>query len=255
MPINEIFPNPTVKQVIFQIRFPNLFFIENKIGDIQLKIMDKFPKSALLFQRELLLVNLGPGMKLEDLPIEAEKGMKKIWQFVSENNVKLDITSDSLALNSEYHKTYNLGAGDKFRDVISFTLGHFFEATKIPLINRIGLRYIDECPIPSKDNETFKSYYNSTFPLDRYNLADADEMLFKAKVRNGDYFFRYIESLELKDNVYKLVLDFDGFAEKIKSEECLAVTDKLHDIILGEYEDKIKDPVKQYMRNPIEEKK
>ncbi len=255
MPINEIFPNPTVKQVIFQITFPNLFYIENKIGDIQLKIMDKYPKSALLFQRQLVLVNFGPEMKLEDLPINAEKGMKKIWQFVSENNVKLNITSDSLDINSEYHKTYNLVGGDKFRDIISFTLGHFFEVTKIPFINRIGLRYVDECPIPAKNNEVFKSYYNSTFPLDRYNLADADEMLFKTKVKRGEYFFRYVESLELRDNVYKLILDFDGFAEKIKSEDCLTVTDKLHDIILGEYEDKIKEPVKQYMRNPIEEKK
>ena len=31
MAINEVFPNPTVKKVIFQIRFPNLFFIESKI--------------------------------------------------------------------------------------------------------------------------------------------------------------------------------------------------------------------------------
>lgn len=38
MPINEVFVNPTVKQVIFQVKFPNLFFIESKIGDIQLKI-------------------------------------------------------------------------------------------------------------------------------------------------------------------------------------------------------------------------
>ena len=48
MSINEIFPKPTVTQVIFQIRFPNLFFIENKIGDLQLKIMKEFPHSKLI---------------------------------------------------------------------------------------------------------------------------------------------------------------------------------------------------------------
>ena len=48
----EIFSNPTVKKVIFQIRFPNLFFIENKIGDFQLKIMGMFPESKLIFRRD-----------------------------------------------------------------------------------------------------------------------------------------------------------------------------------------------------------
>jgi hypothetical protein len=46
---DEVFPNPTVKTVIFQIRYPNLFYIESRIGDIQVKIMDDFPESSLLF--------------------------------------------------------------------------------------------------------------------------------------------------------------------------------------------------------------
>jgi hypothetical protein len=53
MVIKEIFPNPTVKQVIFQIRFPNLFYIENKIGDFQLKIMKEFPKSAIAISKTI----------------------------------------------------------------------------------------------------------------------------------------------------------------------------------------------------------
>jgi len=49
MQINEVFPNPTVKQVIFQIRFPNLFYLESKIGEYQLKIMQRFPESVRCF--------------------------------------------------------------------------------------------------------------------------------------------------------------------------------------------------------------
>jgi hypothetical protein len=54
MPLAEVFRNPTVKQVAFEIKFPNLFFIESKIGDLQMIIMDKFPESALLFQRQIM---------------------------------------------------------------------------------------------------------------------------------------------------------------------------------------------------------
>ncbi|MCK4731028.1 MAG: TIGR04255 family protein, partial [Methanophagales archaeon] len=148
----------------------------------------------------------------------------------------------------EYHKTYNLEGGDKFRDIIKFVLDYFFAVTSIPIINRIGLRYIDECPIPSKDNSTFRAYYNSIFPLDRFNLANANEMDFKTVTKKDKYYLRYIESLRKIGDEYKLILDFDGFAENISSEDCLTVTDDLHTIILEEYERTIKEPVYQYMR-------
>ena len=249
MTIKEVFPNPTVKQVIFQIRFPNLFYMENKIGDLQLKIMKEFPQSALLYRRQIIFADIGPKVKIEDLQDDSDKEAgKKIWQFKSDKNFQLNVLSDSLDITSQYHKTYNLEGGDKFRDIIKFVLDRFFEVTSIPIINRIGLRYIDECPIRSKDNEAFRSYYNSIFPLDRFNLADANEMDFKTIVKKGDYYLRYIESLQKVGDTYKLILDFDGFAENIASGDYLKVTDNLHTIISEEYERTIKEPVYQYMR-------
>jgi uncharacterized protein (TIGR04255 family) len=249
MSINEVFPNPTVKQVLFQIRFPNLFYMENKMGELQLKIMEEFPQSALLFRRQILFADIGPETKLEDIPSDSDKETgKKIWRFESDKNFKLNVMNDSLDITSEYHKTYNLEGGSKFRDIIKFVLDHFFGVTSIPIINRIGLRYIDECPIPSKDNSAFRSYYNSSFPLDRFNLADASEMDFKTVVRKGEYHLRYIESLQKIDDGYKLILDFDGFAENIASEDCLSITDNLHTMISEEYERTIEEPVYKYMQ-------
>ena len=249
MSIDKVYTNPTVKQVIFQIRFPNLFYMENKIGKLQLKIMEEFPQSALLFRRQILFADIGPEIKLEDIPSDSDKETgKKIWQFKSDKNFKLNILNDSLDITSEYHKTYNLEGGDKFRDIIKFVLDHFFEVTSIPIINRIGLRYTDECPIPSKNNSTFRSYYNSSFPLDRFNLADASEMDFKTVVRKGEYHLRYIESLRKINDEYKLILDFDGFAENIASEDCLTITDDLHTMISEEYKGTIKGPVYEYMQ-------
>jgi uncharacterized protein (TIGR04255 family) len=253
MKINEVFPNPTAKQVIFQIKFPNLFYMENKIGDLQLKIMEKFPQSSLLFRKQIIFADIGSGVKLESIPsdLEEETG-KKIWQFKSSKNFQLDVLSDSLDISSQYHKTYNLEGGDKFRDIIEFILNRFFEVVSIPIINRIGFRYIDECPIPSKDNSTFRSYYNSIFPLDRFNLVDVNEMDFKTVIKKGEYYLRYVESLQKVGGEYKLILDFDGFAENINSKDCLTTTDNLHTIILEEYEKTIKEPVYQYMRQKKE---
>jgi len=249
MAIDEMFPNPTVKQVIFQITFPNLFYIENKIGAFQLKIMKEFPQSALLFRRQVLFADVGSESKLAEIPSDSENGTsKKVWQFKSDKNFELHVLGNSLDITSGYHKTYDLEGENKFRDTIKFVLDCFLEVTEIPIINRIGLRYVDECPIPSKDNSTFKSYYNSIFPLDRFNLADAKEMAFRTVTKRDEYSLIYSESLQQKENEYKLILDFDGFAENIDSNDYLKVTDNLHTIISDEYEKTIKSPVYEYMR-------
>lgn len=253
MSINKIYSNPTVKKVIFQIKFSNLFYIENKIGDLQLKIMEKFPQSSLLFRKQIVFADIGPGVKLENISSDLgeEKG-EKIWRFKSSKNFQLDVLSDSLDISSQYHKTYNLEGGDKFRDIIKFVLDHFLEIVSIPIINRIGFRYIDECPIPSKDNATFDSYYKSVFPIKRFNLADVDEMDFKTVIKKGEYYLRYVESLQKVGGEYKLILDFDGFAKNIDSKDYLTTTDNLHEMIIEEFEKTIKKPVYKYMEQKKE---
>ena len=253
----KFFPNPTVKKVIFQIRYPNLFYIESKIGELQTKIMKEFPESSLLYRQRVLFADLGP-----DVKIEKEKGDKpgesgaKIWQFKSPNNYQLNVLGDSIDISSDFHKTYNNPkAKVKFRDTIEIVLKNFFDVTQIPVIKRIGLRYIDECPIPQKNNKRFKEYYKTTFPLGRFKIEDAREMQFQTVVSRGKNYLRFVEKIAEIDGENKLVLDFDGFREDIDPCDCLKVTDELHDLIAKEYKKSLKDPVFEYMRKEGKKKK
>jgi len=249
MTIKEVFPNPTVKQVIFQIRFPNLFYIENKIGELQLRIMKEFPESSLIYKKQFIIADIGSDVKPVDVFNEDEnqKGTK-IWQFSNEKGTKLNILTNSLDITSEHHKTYNNDDADKFRDTIKLVLDNFFDVMKIPMVTRVGLRYIDECPIPKLDTETFKEHYNSTFPLDRFDIAKSTEMNFRTVIQINDYYLRYVETLQKNENKDILILDFDGFAKNIDSEKCLDITDELHDLIIDEYEKSIRPPVYDIMR-------
>jgi uncharacterized protein (TIGR04255 family) len=256
MAINEVFPNPTVKNVIFQIRYPNLFYLENKIGDIQLKLMKEFPESSLLYRQKILLADIGPEVEIKkEFNNKPEEAARKIWQFESPKKYKLNILNDSLDISSEFHKTYNnLKSDVRFRDIIELVLNSFLEVIQIPIVKRIGLRYIDECPLPTKTNEAFKKYYKTTFPLSRFKLEDAKEMQFRTVVSKGNHFLRFVESLAVVKNEYKLILDFDGYSENIKPEDCLQVSDNLHDLISKEYEESLRDPVYVYMRKKTVEK-
>ena len=257
MSINEIFPNPTVKQVIFQVRFPCFFSIESLIGNYQALIMENFPTSELLLSRRFYLGPVPDSGQLKEVSEEKDVGeIKKIWKFTTESGVILNVQVDSFDISSTFHKTYNNPQGKElFRDIIEFVLEHFFQVTQIPKVNRIGLRYIDECPVQSKGDATFRKYYNTTLPIDRFSLKDALEMALTVRARRGKYFLTFRETLIEKSGEKSLILDFDGYAENIKKGEVLTVTDSLHDLISKEFEASIKDPVYRYMRRKRKSKK
>ncbi|MDD4178856.1 MAG: TIGR04255 family protein [Candidatus Margulisbacteria bacterium] len=251
MAITEVFENPTVKDVIFQIIFPNLFFIGNKIGDFQMKIMKDFPDSSLIFRRQLVFVNTGSIGKSVELP-ETENNeqiSKKIWSFRSPRNVELNVLCDSLDIHSTSHKTYNNPTSDyKFRDTIKFVIDNFIEITNIPLITRMGLRYTDECPVFKKDKKTFSESFNSAFNWDKFDISKVRTMRLSATVEKGECNLNYAESLTKINDEYKLIMDFDAFTSNIKSQDYLATADHLHDVISGEFENSIKAPIFTYMK-------
>jgi uncharacterized protein (TIGR04255 family) len=248
----EIFPKPLVKQVIFQIKFPNLFYLENKIGDIQLKLMNEFPESRLLLRKQILF---------GDIPSEEEKinlfekgnddAIKKIWQFNSKNNVQLNILADSLDITSEKHKSYDSPSAEwRFRDIIEFTLQNFFEFTKVPLLTRIGLRYINEFPLVTKDTETYKSYFNGAINTKRFEVEKLETLEFvsESKLDQG-FSIRYHEAIkkdEGKGNI--IILDFDASKENIRFEEYLVTVDALHQYIQSAFMATIRTPIIEYMR-------
>jgi uncharacterized protein (TIGR04255 family) len=212
--------------------------------------MKKFPESSLLFRRQFMIADLSPDQTFDDIVNKQtnEQGAR-IYQFISPLGYKMNITNNSLDITSHYHKTYNnTQSNNRFRDIIVFVLEPFIELTKIPLINRIGLRYIDECPLNEKNNSHLTSNYNTVFPIDRFNLNDMIDSTYSTLVKRGENYMRYKETFQEKDMKLNYTLDFDAFRTNINSENYLSVTDNLHELILAEYEKSITESVIEYMR-------
>lgn len=247
--INEVLPNPTVKLVAFEVRFPNLFFLETKMGELQMKIMEQFPESAVVMRKQVFFTDVDQDGRIVSPPPEMDKEfLRKIWQFKAGDKYELNVLTNSLNIQSRHHKTYMKDGADKFRDAIKFVMDSFLEITGIPIFNRIGLRYIDECPVPGRTNEAFKEWYETTFPLERFNIADAIDIQFRTTVKKGEYFFRYQEQLQKKGDEDVLVLDFDGYMNNVDAKKYLTITDDLYKILKSEYEISIKAPVLEYMK-------
>ncbi len=244
----ETFTRPLLSKILFQVRFPNLFYLENKIGEFQLKIIEKFPESALLFRHQVVFTDLGSKVKEDFLKSAQQDGFKKkIWQFKSDI-AEVNVTTDSIDIASGVIKLYT-GTENCFRNLLQFFFTNFFEVMPIPQFSRIGLRYINEFTLQEKTNKYFTSMFNTVFPLERFKVEDSKEMAYKALNTNNNLNLIFQEMLQdTGDNTKKLVLDLDAFKINVPASSYLTVTDDLHTRIKQEFFNSIKEPVNAYMR-------
>ncbi len=247
LPSGEVFPHPTVKQVIFQIRFPKLFFLQSKIGDLQLTLMSRFPKSESVVQRALIMAQ-GSSESLQELlkdrPSDEDE---RIWRFEDEQGVIIEVKLDALTVVSSKHTSY-LHQPNSFRDTLTFVIDAFLKHAPLPTIARVGFRYVDECPFPSLTNDCFRRYFNTCLPVDRFQVEQCTEMVCRSIRSGADGSIRYAEAIVVRGTQNVLLIDMDAFAEGVPATAIIGTADKLHDIVRQEFEATIKEPVLAYMR-------
>lgn len=245
---SEVFPNSTVKDIYFQVRFPNLFYLDTRLaGEFQLGIMSRFPKSQLVVQKQLIVANMEPGRKLEDVP---EASTRKIWKFQSDAGYELELASDSLSLHSSHHNSYANGDPDRrFRDLIDFGLTSFLKVVKVPFFDRIGLRYVDRCPVESRSTRTFYRWYDSCLPCHRFPIENLDAAAVTVvRKLDDDYHLTYQEKLNTDSGALLLEIDIDAWHMDVKPDGFLATTDVLHKLCAEEFWHTAKRPLLDYMR-------
>jgi uncharacterized protein (TIGR04255 family) len=247
---NEVFATPLVKQVAFEIRFPNLFFIEGRIGDFQVQVMKDFPQSELVQRRSfMLLAGNVDSPQAQELAKQQASDIEKIWQFKSESGTRVEISSRNLVVVAEKHISYHEGGDKSFRSVVEKVVAQFFGLIQIPIVQRVGLRYINECPLFDKTTKTFKGCYNSVLPVDRFGLENLSIANCIVVAKSGDMQIQHAESLRFATPTGDiLVLDLDASSENVAAERVLATADGLHNLIAVEFRTVIKEPIVEYMR-------
>lgn len=239
---DEIFANPPLHEVAFEIRFPLLFYMNQKIGDFQLEIMDDFPKSSQIFEQEFAIDGKDMAIKGNENPIQS-------WHFENESGkTKIAIYPNKLYIISNEYKSYNHPSGEKFRDVIENIVALFIKQVPIKNFTRLGIRYVDHCPLEKLENEYFKNFYTPLFDMDRYKLKDVIESKMLFRVKKDDYQLLFQSGIRKIGNSYKYIMDFDGYAANVEANNFINVTDNLKLLIKNEFLSNITDNFKDYMR-------
>jgi len=237
---DEIFTNPPLHEVAFEVRFPHLFYINQRIGEFQLDIMDDFPKSSQTFEHAFAID--------ERIAVKENENPIPSWHFENESGkTKITIHSNKLNIISNEYKSYNHPLEKNFRDIIEKTVALFIKYVPIKNFTRLGIRYIDYCPLEQLENEYFKNFYTPIFDIDRYTLEDILENKMLFRVRKNDYQLLFQSAIREIDNSYKYIMDFDGYAINVEASNFIKVTDNLKYLIKKEFLSNITENFKEYM--------
>jgi uncharacterized protein (TIGR04255 family) len=241
----EVFKKPSVVEVVFEIRFPQLFNIEQKISDFQLEIMDDFPLSDQIYEQSVQIPSEKPLS-----PLSSIGNVTLNWQFQSSNQETIIILkSNRLNIISKEYKSYNHPDYPKFRDVIQNIVSKFLTLVPIKKFERIGLRYIDICPLDQKTNEYFEKFYRPNFDINQFKVEDIIENLSFVRIKREPHNLLFKSGIRTDDKgIYIYFMDFDGYSLNVPSEKFLEVTDDLKRIIYQVYFDNITENFKNYMR-------
>jgi len=204
--------------------------------------MDDFPKSSQIFEHAFAIDEKGIAIKDNENPIPR-------WHFENESGkTKITIHSNKLNIISNEYKSYNHPSEKKFRDIIEKIVTLFIKQVPIKNFTRLGIRYIDHCPLEKLENEYFKNFYTPLFDIDRYKLEDILENRMLFRVRKNDYQLLFQSAIREIDDSYKYIIDFDGYAINVEASNFINVTDDLKRLIKKEFFSNITENFKEYMR-------
>lgn len=235
---DEIFPNPPIKSVSCEIRFPTLLKIKDSIRDFQSIIRKGFPD---YYSQKMPRVSKG-GMVIDET----------WWVFKSYDETQtLRIKNSSIVLTFNKYNEF-----EPFFNIIKKYFNEFFNRNEIDTFSRIGLRYTNREDFDNKVPNLKKLMDYFTFENFKFKEIDKFEnfnIQFNKKM-NGYYLNITKEYGKNPENKYSLMFDFDSYITgEIKKGEYINIIADLHHNILKTFHNNITEKYKEeVLRKVIE---
>jgi len=133
----EVYPNAPLQFVAFEVRFPTLRRAVTKDGldVLEKELEERFPIFQPVTENQ---VTLGPGG-----PSDASS--TRWYRFLSTpRTTAVSVQPTRLVVETTHYDHY-----ENFREVVALAVRALAKADRVPVFERIGLRYIDEIRVPA----------------------------------------------------------------------------------------------------------
>jgi len=224
--LGEVFPANPIREVDFEIRFNPRLRVQAEMWRFQERVVAEYPdvglESALLPNGATLNVTVFQNLR------------KARLIKVSPQNMAIAFSAYA---NFEEFKEEVLRRGTEFSEIFD-----------VSSLTRVGLRYVNEIPLPTQQAESMTKYVNPLVDFGRIPLGSVQQFALQLSAQLGDHMIQ-VRTAMLAGPIRTYVLDIDAYTETVKSAaEIGGLLDQFHDTAQKVFLDHVTSDFKQVMR-------
>ncbi len=137
---------------------------------------------------------------------------------------------------------------EEFKDEVLKRSARFCEIFNVPSLTRIGLRYVNEIPLPTQQPESMTGYVKPLLEFDRIPLESVQQFALQLAAKLEDHMI-LVRTAMLAGPIRTYILDIDAYTETVKpTTEIGVLLDRFHNTAQRVFLDHVTDEYKQVMR-------
>jgi uncharacterized protein (TIGR04255 family) len=224
--LEEMFPANPIREVDFEIRFAPRLRIQAEMWRFQEDLRAEYPDVGL----ESALLPNGSTLNVT----------------VFQNQVKARVIKVSPQNMALAFSTYN--NFEDFKDEVQRRSASFCETFDVTSLTRIGLRYVNEIPLPTQQSDSMTRYVRPLVEFDRIPLDSVQQFALQMAAKQGDHMV-LVRTAMLAGPIRTYILDIDAYTETEKpAGEIGTLLDGFHDAVQRVFLDHVTDEYKKVMK-------
>jgi uncharacterized protein (TIGR04255 family) len=137
---------------------------------------------------------------------------------------------------------------EEFKDEVLRRTEEFCQTFDITPLTRIGLRYVNEIPLPTQETESLRTYIRPVVQFDRIPLETVQQFALQMSASAGSHMILLRTAL-LPGPMRFYILDIDAYTETVQPPERIAtLLDEFHDTVQKAFLSHVTEEYKKVMR-------
>jgi uncharacterized protein (TIGR04255 family) len=224
--LEEVFPANPIREVDFEIRFTPRLRIQAEMWRFQERIMTEYPDA---------------GLESAILPNAATLSVTVFQNQAKARLIK--VSPQNMALAFSAYANF-----EEFKEEVLRRSGEFCEIFGVTSLTRVGLRYVNEIPLPTQEAESMSKYVRPLVAFERIPLETVQQFALQISATAHDHMV-LLRTAMIAGPIRTYILDIDAYTELVKpASEINSLLDQFHETAQRVFLDHVTTEYKQIMR-------
>ncbi len=224
--LKEVFPANPIREVDFEIRFTPRLRIDAEMWRFQEELVQDYPDVG----RETAILPNGTTLNVT------------VFQNPRAARV-IKVSSHNMALAFSSYANF-----EEFKDEVQRRTANFCGTFEVSSLTRIGLRYVNEIPLPTQSPESITRYVTPLVEFDRIPLNSVQQFAMQVVASHNDHMI-LVRTAMLAGPIRTYILDIDAYTEVVNSaSEVPLLMERFHDSAQRVFLEHVTDEYREVMR-------